>query len=265
MKNKSILLPLAILFFAMALPSARAEECVAPDPSCSQCSGLPSGYVGDGNPNNYQYETCLSTCENDNILLKIRYDNCVLRQQQAPTNIQGSQIQSPTTDPTSDNSIQEKTNSTGLQDEVRTVADLKVGAYVKSAAGKRVTVSVPEGKIVLDENSTIQKLKDGWKLVKGKIKLTIKKLESQRFKVKTTWGAVSVRGTQFLMEVKNGKTIVHVLEGVVDVTDKQGKNKVEVKTGFQTSVKPRKKPTTPQPFDFGSLEKWYADNPNESK
>jgi hypothetical protein len=264
MKNKFYLLPFAILVFAMALPLAKAECVAPPDPSCSQCSGLPSGYVGDGNPNNFKYETCLDTCQNDNILLQIRYENCVFReQQQASTNTQGSQAQPPITNSKPSNSTQDNPNPNGLQDEVHTVADLKVGAYVKSSVGKRVTVVVPEGKIILDENSSIQKLKDGWKLTKGKIKLAIKKLESQHFKVKTTWGAISVRGTQFLVEIKGGKTIVRVLEGVVDVTDKQGKNKVEVKTGFQTSVKARKKPTTPQPFDLGSLEKWYEGNPNE--
>jgi len=263
-KKLMIGLPLLLIFVAPSF--VRAEECVKPKDCYSQeCAGLPSYPT-------FQFEACLTSCNATYWDRVNAYDTCVANQQ-TQQNMQQAQDQQPAQNfDYSEPAIIANPSQTpdSLKDEVYTVKDLKTGTYVKSKKGQRLTIPVPEGSIVLDESSIVQKIKDGWKVVSGKTKFVydlLKKSSAQGYAKVTSMTAVcSVRGTTFLMDVdkKNkSKTTIRVLEGVVDVTDNRKKNKVEVKAGTQTVVIKGKKPSNPTTFDPGSLDPWHVNNPNE--
>ena len=96
-------------------------------------------------------------------------------------------------------------------------------------------------------------------LSKGEVWAKALKKEDTVFQVKTPAALAGVRGTEFNVAVdEEGKSSVHVLDGVVDVFNEFGK--VLAEAGFSTEVLKGKIPLDPSKFDIDSykqkLDEW---------
>ncbi len=83
----------------------------------------------------------------------------------------------------------------------------------------------------------------------GKFFFKIKKAVGQSFTVKTPTAVASIRGTEFVIENTSAGTNIFVQNGVVDFSDKNGANTVQVKAGQKSTVKKGQRPSRPSSFN----------------
>ena len=116
--------------------------------------------------------------------------------------------------------------------------DIKAGDTVKAGRRETVTNTFPDGtKVVLEPGASMKfTSEDLLEIVKGKIKAWVKEHTKNRFQVITPSAVCAVRGTEFTIDATNLRSIVRTYDGIVDVSDKNGKNTVEAKAGYQVTV-----------------------------
>lgn len=79
----------------------------------------------------------------------------------------------------------------------------------------------------------------------------------RRFEVRTTTLAGTVRGTDFLVFLKdNNETELTVLKGSVELSDLQGKKKVIVDAGYKVTAS-KEGISEPQRIDLTKIERWW--------
>jgi len=96
-------------------------------------------------------------------------------------------------------------------------------------------------------------------LFKGKIHFIIKKLKPKtKFEVKTPTTGTGVRGTEYILEVEeDGATILLVLDGEVELSDKENKKTVIVKKNQKSVVRQGDLPTEPEKINSAELLNWW--------
>jgi len=83
----------------------------------------------------------------------------------------------------------------------------------------------------------------------GKFFFKIKKSIGQSFTVKTPTAVASIRGTEFVIENTSAGTNIFVQNGIVDFSDKNGANTVQVKAGQKSTIKKGQRPSRPSSFN----------------
>ena len=107
-----------------------------------------------------------------------------------------------------------------------TVGDhLKAGDWIETGPSGRAVLSRGEESIVVAPNSRIGLPAEAapgldTRILQslGTILLNVKKRARQHFEVKTPYLAAVVKGTSFTVSVQDGRGVVHVVEGLVEVT-----------------------------------------------
>lgn len=127
------------------------------------------------------------------------------------------------------------------------------------ASAARMTID-PEGVITLGENARLRvdraevdaatgRSESLFSLLRGKLELALGSLFRGEVEVDTPTATLTVKGTVVRVLVfPSGRTLVSVLEGVVEVTSKAG-GTVEVEAGLYTVVEEGGPPLPPAPFD----------------
>ncbi|GEM_PF-6326286 len=96
-------------------------------------------------------------------------------------------------------------------------------------------------------------------LIKGKVKAVISKFlrmgAENRVQINTPTAVAGVRGTEFFVETDGKVTEVGVLDGVVEVSDRNGLGRVLLQKGFLTMVRPGSAPMRPKPLSLTQLRK----------
>lgn len=103
-----------------------------------------------------------------------------------------------------------------------------------------------------------------FKLLIGKIWATVEKILSQgeRVEIQTPTAIAGVRGTEWIQEVlEDGTTKIWTLKGVVLFSAQD--RTIEVKEGFQSSVKPGQPPE--EPSEIKEIEKFDDETPKEKE
>lgn len=95
-------------------------------------------------------------------------------------------------------------------------------ALIKFSDGSRVQLSRWTS-FVIEKTDTKEA---SFKLEAGKLRAAIAGYFSNRYKIRTPTAVASVRGTEFEIEAKPGKTEMNVAEGLLEVSDNKGKEAV---------------------------------------
>ncbi|MFA5948468.1 MAG: FecR family protein [Candidatus Gracilibacteria bacterium] len=226
---------------------------------CSSCNGLPSYPT-------FQYENCLTSCQNNFYQQQVNYNDCEDQAYQEQQNQQSQQAVEEE-DQDQSNYNQQQTDEQKLLDQkkksddaaaakklkdakskkstiieitLKFGTDVKYGDTIKTSATEKKTIALEDGStILLYPNSTFTLTEPGiYDTAKGIIDFVVKKLSgNNRFKVRSQTAAVAVRGTKFTVNTVNkSKTEVKVTEGVVSVSTLKGMKSVDVKAGYQVTV-----------------------------
>ncbi len=145
------------------------------------------------------------------------------------------------------------------------------GKKIQSGDGERIEITMPDGSLIqLDANSTFTPVSDDevqsvfgryrylWQpFHDGKCIVGQNLVRQACRKVKTRDAILGSRGTEFLVETNSTGTTVTVLEGLLAVTDLNGKKTVEVAGGQSTYIKHGGLPADPKPFDPAKIEHWW--------
>jgi len=94
----------------------------------------------------------------------------------------------------------------------------------------------------------------------GEITTKLDKLreEGYDFKVRSPQAVLAVRGTQFITKVEeDGTTILTVLDGAVEFSDKQMRKTVLVKKNQKSVIKPGGLPAEPKVIEQNQIPKWW--------
>lgn len=237
MATKKFILFTALLGTLFVFPPlTSAEECPAPQSCSAKCAGLPSGYISGGNPDNFKYEDCLTSCNATWPALEEEHQMCLQRQAIPPPPPPPAPEPPVSPEPSPPPPPPPETQKTK-----RTVSfeSLKPGETVLAGKDERVTISFSDGsRVELDSGSSFQVVSpDEVKNFKGRAHWLFEKLiKDRRFRVRSSNAVTSVRGTEFTVEVKKSKTIVSVMKGIVEVTSKKKKKTVKVKAGQKITV-----------------------------
>jgi ferric-dicitrate binding protein FerR (iron transport regulator) len=124
---------------------------------------------------------------------------------------------------------------------------------VTTRKGERTTISLDSrgSRVTLEPNSTFVFVKpDDYQILKGTCSFFFKKLAQRAntpYRVRSGTATVTVRGTEFLTSVTKTKTVIQVLDGLVNVSNMKGTQSVDVSAGYQTTVT-KTKLQPPKPF-----------------
>jgi len=226
----------AILPFPILLQT-EAAECTQPEYTCLQtCAGLPTLD---------QYEACSTSCNAQYQAAITQYNQCL----QGP-----SEPKSPPALPRSSSSSRsEPIHTPTPKTKIYKFGDLKKGDRVSTGKGEHAIIYVDArgSRVELEPNSTFIVVKpDEYQTLKGKFAFFFKKLERESnaaFRVRSVTAVFAVRGTEFLASATKTKTVIQVLDGVVNVSNLKGTKSVDVSAGYQTTVT-KAKLQTPKPF-----------------
>lgn len=125
-------------------------------------------------------------------------------------------------------------------------------------------MNVPElmhGRIYSINNLVEEKAKEVYDKVTGEAENqlnAIKNKVNKKFEMRTPSCALAVRGTEFTVEVdsmKNSIVIVH--EGVVDIANKSGKNKITLTSATKAFINPEGEMIGPFMIKEPEWEKWW--------
>ncbi len=110
-------------------------------------------------------------------------------------------------------------------------------------------------KFIVNERSRISI----FNLIEGKVKAVISKFlrkgAENRVLINTPTAVAGVRGTEFVVETNGQMTEVGVLDGEVEVRDRNGMGSVILKPGYQTMVRMGGAPMPPRPLNFRQIRK----------
>jgi len=163
--------------------------------------------------------------------------------------------------------------------DIYTMEDIYGAIYIvnvkKDTLGKTVHINEPiktdkftqrnitvpnKGKVIVSPNSEC-KFSDEDELNQafGEIMEKIKKLPPDYdFKVRSPQAVLGVRGTQFITRVeKDGTTILTVLDGEVEFSDKKKRKTVVVKKNQISVVNPGGLPSDPVSIDPNQILRWW--------
>ncbi|NOY87349.1 MAG: FecR domain-containing protein [Deltaproteobacteria bacterium] len=136
-------------------------------------------------------------------------------------------------------------------DSVRTGSDGRVELRVM-ADGSRIDVA---------PSTTLKVIKDAIRLDLGKVLLRIAKGINRkliRFRVKTPVAVCGVRGTEFAVHTEpDGRTVVSVLEGNVEITSLNGGEPVILKAGQELVISSDHRPLVPRKFDLAEIRRGF--------
>lgn len=118
--------------------------------------------------------------------------------------------------------------------------DVKEGDTLKTSKNERKTIEFSDGsKINMQPDSGLTFVKpDEYQALKGKFSFFFTRLLEGRRAIRVRSGttAMSIRGTEFLVYSTRIKTIVQVLDGIVNVATLKGAKSVDVTAGYQITV-----------------------------
>ena len=136
-------------------------------------------------------------------------------------------------------------------DSVRTGSDGRAELRVM-ADGSRIDVA---------PSTTLKVIKNAIRLDLGKVLLRITKGINRkliRFRVKTPSAVCAVRGTEFAVFTEpDGRTVVSVFEGDVEVTGLNGGEPVILKAGQESVIYPDHSPLPPRKFDPAKVRRGF--------
>jgi len=145
------------------------------------------------------------------------------------------------------------------------------GKPIQSGDNEMIEITMPDGSLIqLDANATFTPVSDYevqsvfgryrymWQpFHDGKCIVGQNLVRQECRKVKTRDAILGSRGTEFLVETDESGTTVTVLEGLLGVTDLNGKKTVEVAGGQSVYIKHGGLPEDPKPFDPAKIERWW--------
>ena len=119
------------------------------------------------------------------------------------------------------------------------------------------------GKINIAENTKVKfNSENSLEVIRGKIYGRITKVKAKsKFQISTDACALTVRGTEYILDVgDDSATTLTVLEGVVEISDKQHRKTVLVTKDQQVVVKPGELPSEPTEIDPEQILKWWDED-----
>ena len=144
----------------------------------------------------------------------------------------------------------------------RVMKGMKKGEILSAPTDKKMSIDITNGTINAREGSSLRYMaEDTWIAARGAFRFVIEGLAARRqIKVTSLTAVAAVRGTQFLLKTQGDTTDIQVLKGMVPLSDALNKKKIDVKEGFQASVK-GKTVRKAVKFNAASLDTWYNDIP----
>ncbi|MBI2405638.1 FecR domain-containing protein [Candidatus Microgenomates bacterium] len=145
--------------------------------------------------------------------------------------------------------------------------DVKAGDTINAEGKSKIVIFMPDGgKIDLKEGAKMRFYsEDEIEAQSGIFRFLINQLTGGKVKkVRTGDMAVSIRGTEFLVEVGKNSTAVKVIDGTVEASSVDGKGTVQVAEGQETKTVKGGLPAKPKVFDLKTLDRWWEGLPNEA-
>ncbi|MDD4271681.1 MAG: hypothetical protein PHF50_02660 [Patescibacteria group bacterium] len=117
-------------------------------------------------------------------------------------------------------------------------SDLKPGKTFTAPANQPANIVTPGQSIILKAGSVIKYIDQyTWQTVKGTIRFLEKVAINGRYKVRLNGGAaVSVRGTQFIINEAANTTTLTLLKGSVTATSAKGNASITLKEGYRLAI-----------------------------
>ncbi|MFQ3675097.1 MAG: FecR family protein, partial [Endomicrobiia bacterium] len=139
--------------------------------------------------------------------------------------------------------------------------DIKYNNPVETDHKTRIEVKLSSvDKIDISEKSkVIFKSENIMEVVKGRIHFFIKKLKPKtKFEVNMPTSGVSVRGTEYVVDVEeDGTVILYVFDGEVEFFDKERNKVVIVKKNQQSIIRALELPSEPVNIINNKIPKWW--------
>jgi len=138
---------------------------------------------------------------------------------------------------------------------------IKPNKLIKTDRKTHLEITMPSKDVIKVSQNTevVIRSESLIEVVKGKIHNLIKKLKPKtKFYIQTPAAIAGVRGTEYVLEVEDdGTTTIIVLDGEVELSDKDNKKTVIVKKNQKSVVKTGDLPPSPEGIDPKNIFKWW--------
>lgn len=138
--------------------------------------------------------------------------------------------------------------------------DIKPNEPIKTDKKTQLEITMPSKDVinVAQNTEAVIRSESLMEIMKGKIHGLIKKLKPKtKYEIHMPTSAVSVRGTEYVLDVADDITAVVVLDGEVEFSDKQSRKTVLVKKNQQSIIRDGGLPSEPVNINPDQIPRWW--------